>query len=246
MVFPKDEQGFGMDDQYYVGSSGLLVKPITTRGQTSTTVYFSDPEIYYDYFTTYAYPPSKSVSSRTISVTAALHQVPVFIRGGSILPTRERPRRSSLLMRNDPITLRVALGVDGSASGKLYLDEGEGYGYAQGEFVSRAFGAETKKAKMLRIWSKDGAAAGELNAIATYNPSNSFAQNIADVRVERVMVIGVDKRPATVKMVGGEVLQWEWMEGGGHKSTREGKAGVLVIKNPGVRIVSDWELVISF
>lgn len=44
-MFPKDEAGFSIDDQYYIGSSGLLVKPVTTKGATETTVYLSDKEV---------------------------------------------------------------------------------------------------------------------------------------------------------------------------------------------------------
>lgn len=36
-------------------------------------------------------------------------QVPVFIKGGSIVPTKWRARRSSAMMRDDPYTLIVAL-----------------------------------------------------------------------------------------------------------------------------------------
>lgn len=45
MVFPKDPQGFAIDDQFYVGSSGLLVKPITEEGKTEAEVYLSDNEV---------------------------------------------------------------------------------------------------------------------------------------------------------------------------------------------------------
>lgn len=45
VVFPKDPQGFAIDDQYYVGSSGLLVKPITEEGKTEAEVYLSDNEV---------------------------------------------------------------------------------------------------------------------------------------------------------------------------------------------------------
>ncbi len=38
-----------------------------------------------------------------------LLQIPVFMRGGSIIPTRERIRRAASLMSHDPITLYVAL-----------------------------------------------------------------------------------------------------------------------------------------
>jgi alpha-glucosidase (family GH31 glycosyl hydrolase) len=45
-VFPKDPQGFALDNQYYLGASGLLVKPVTTQGATETDVYLSDNEVW--------------------------------------------------------------------------------------------------------------------------------------------------------------------------------------------------------
>jgi len=44
-MFPKDKAGFDMDDQYYIGSSGLLVKPITAKGVTETTVYLAEDQV---------------------------------------------------------------------------------------------------------------------------------------------------------------------------------------------------------
>lgn len=44
-MFPKDEAGFGIDDQFYLGSTGLLVKPITQEGVTSTDVFISDDQV---------------------------------------------------------------------------------------------------------------------------------------------------------------------------------------------------------
>ena len=50
---------------------------------------------------------------------------PRWQRGGSILPRRERTRRSALLARWDPITLHVAPDANGSASGILLIEDGE-------------------------------------------------------------------------------------------------------------------------
>ena len=44
-MFPKDDAGFAIDDQYYIGSSGLLVKPVTTKGVSETTVYLGEKEV---------------------------------------------------------------------------------------------------------------------------------------------------------------------------------------------------------
>lgn len=43
-MFPKDKNGFDIDEQYYIGSSGLLVKPVTEKGQTEASVYLAEDE----------------------------------------------------------------------------------------------------------------------------------------------------------------------------------------------------------
>ena len=45
VVFPQDEGGFAIDDQYFIGGSGLLVKPVTTKGATETTVYLPEDQV---------------------------------------------------------------------------------------------------------------------------------------------------------------------------------------------------------
>ena len=44
-VFPGDEAGYNVDDQYYIGDSGLLFKPVVTEGATSTDVYLADDQV---------------------------------------------------------------------------------------------------------------------------------------------------------------------------------------------------------
>ena len=250
VMFPDDEQGYGVDDQFYLGSSGLLCKPVTTRGATSASVYLSDAQVYYDYFSPTAYRPSASETiGRTVTVPAALHQIPLLIRGGSILATRERPRRSSPLMKHDPFTLRVALDVDGNAKGEVYLDDGEGFGYQQGELVWRAFQAATThgdgKTRREIVVRSDDLAAAASDMVSSYVPGNAFARGLeeADVRVERVVVVGVDARPVSVSVVlSGETraLEWTYEAGGGDQ------AGMVVVKDPAVGITKDWAVVIAF
>lgn len=44
-----------------------------------------------------------------VYVEAPLSKIPVFIRGGTVIPLSERIRRAASLMVHDPITLLVAL-----------------------------------------------------------------------------------------------------------------------------------------
>jgi mannosyl-oligosaccharide alpha-1,3-glucosidase len=38
-MFPQDEAGFSIDNWLYVGSSGLLIKPVMHLGVTEETIY---------------------------------------------------------------------------------------------------------------------------------------------------------------------------------------------------------------
>ncbi|KAE9403333.1 alpha-glucosidase [Gymnopus androsaceus JB14] len=214
VMFPKDTAGFAIDDQFFVGSSGILVKPVTEKEKKEATVYLPEDQVYYDYFTHHR---------KHITVAAELHQVPVFIRGGSILPTRERPRRASPLMKLDPFTLRVALSKTGTARGELYLDDGITYSHQQGELVWREFVAEQPQKKITRISSKDLASAKPESAVdggelTTYDPKNAFAKEIEEVRVEKIVVLGLNVKPSSVK--------WEYVPGVAASDKKEGTSSV--------------------
>jgi mannosyl-oligosaccharide alpha-1,3-glucosidase len=206
-------------------------------------------QVYYDYFTNEAY--RGTAKGKTITVPAALHQIPLFIRGGSILATRERPRRSSALMKHDPFTLRVALSKTGTARGELYLDDGTSYSYRDGNFVWREFLAEHPQKKTLRISSKDlgksqTAQAVDGVALSTFDSANAYAKTVQDVRVEKVVVVGVSGKPSSVKVEGGEELVWEYLPGVAAGEKKEGAASVLKIKDPRVLVTADWAIVIQF
>ena len=44
-MFPKDPQGFALDDQYFIGGSGLLVKPVTKSGVEETQMYLPESQV---------------------------------------------------------------------------------------------------------------------------------------------------------------------------------------------------------
>ncbi|CAJ0631276.1 14465_t:CDS:10 [Entrophospora sp. SA101] len=104
VVFPDDEDAFAIEDQFFVGDS-LLVKPIVKEGQTSTEIYFSEND------------KIKINSHKAVEIEAPLDKIPVFIKGGSIIPQRQRIRRSSAAMILDPITLVIGLDKKGEANG---------------------------------------------------------------------------------------------------------------------------------
>lgn len=45
LEYPEDEAGYRIEDQFYIGSSGLLVKPVTAADVHKTTLYLSDAQV---------------------------------------------------------------------------------------------------------------------------------------------------------------------------------------------------------
>lgn len=104
-VTPENEDSFTIDDQFYVGDSGILVKPVTDEGATKTQIYVPEDEVYYDYRSSAHVYKGKGHHE----VDVSLDFFPMLLRGGHIHARRDRERRSSTLMKYDPYTLVVSL-----------------------------------------------------------------------------------------------------------------------------------------
>lgn len=153
-------------------------------------------------------------------------------------------------MKRDPFTLRVALDKKGSARGELYIDDGETYSHRNGEFIWRHFFADKGK-KELRILSKDLAASRPSDAVdgvalKAFNPANEFAKSLSGVRVERIIVLGLGSKPKSVRVEGGQTLEWEYTPGVASSDKKDGTAGVLIIKDPATPIANNWEILVQF
>ncbi|MCO5548214.1 hypothetical protein L7F22_001671 [Adiantum nelumboides] len=96
VMFPNDVNGFTIDDQYYIADSGLLVKPAVKADVESVEVYLAEDQPYYHFFTKEVHFGSSSGKKVTIA-SPLTSEVPLLMRGGSILPIRQRVRRSAEL-----------------------------------------------------------------------------------------------------------------------------------------------------
>eukprot|EP00252_Welwitschia_mirabilis_P011944 TRINITY_DN2656_c0_g1_i2.p1 TRINITY_DN2656_c0_g1~~TRINITY_DN2656_c0_g1_i2.p1 ORF type:complete len:985 (-),score=212.67 TRINITY_DN2656_c0_g1_i2:79-3033(-) len=67
----------------------------------------------------------------------------LFLQGGSIIPVGPCIQHVGEATPDDVLTLLIALGEEGRAEGTLYEDDGDGYGYQQGQFLLSHYVAES-------------------------------------------------------------------------------------------------------
>lgn len=211
MEFPSDKAGFAVDDEHLVGNA-LLVHPVTEAGATKVSVYFpGENEVWYDVETW-----EKFDGLSTVSIPVTLSKIPVFQRGGTIVPKKERIRRCSALTKDDPYTLQVALPKEGKpAEGTLYIDDGATFDYKKGDllYLKFKFVDNTLMSEILE-------GPGDFKTKAW---------------LERVVIAGYPTRPSDVQLVtskGTQNLQF----------TYEEKEQLLRVRKPGVNIAEKWTL----
>jgi alpha-glucosidase len=121
--FPNDPSLASADRQFLLGPS-LLITPVLEQGATSVNGVFpgiSTGEVWYDWYTQSAVNAS---AGENVTIPAPLGHIPVYVRGGNILPMQE-PGYTTTESRKNPWALLVALNKEGTASGSLYVDDGE-------------------------------------------------------------------------------------------------------------------------
>ncbi|MDE7135671.1 MAG: alpha-xylosidase, partial [Muribaculaceae bacterium] len=109
MDFNADVITRDISDQFMFGQA-LMVAPVTDYLARSRSVYFPQGEIWYDFYTDARLP-----SGKTIQVDAPYDRIPLFTRGGSILPFGPDIQWSDQNPA-DIITLYVYAGKDGKFS----------------------------------------------------------------------------------------------------------------------------------
>ena len=119
----------------------------------STTTYLPKGTLWYDFWTSKRYKGGQSVTVET-----TLHQVPMFVRAGSILPLG--PEMQYVGEKKwDHLELHIYPGADGTFT--LYEDEGDGYRYEEGIYTTITF-HWNDKARKLTIGQRKGQYPGML------------------------------------------------------------------------------------
>ena len=131
------------------------------------TVYLPD-DLFYDYYT---HQPVHGAGEWLTLPDVPYTTIPLYIRGGSIVPLRAESANTTTQLRTKDFTIVVAPGLDGSASGSLYLDDGDSlvpsstseieFSYRDGVFeMSGTFGYDTNGVGISGIALLGGEAGG--------------------------------------------------------------------------------------
>ncbi|XP_075987890.1 glucosidase 2 subunit alpha isoform X2 [Anticarsia gemmatalis] len=214
--YPREEETYTIDNEYLLGDK-LLVHPVVEPGVTSVKVYLPGAETNTLWYDVDSYLAHKANGYFTQEVTLA--KIPVYQRGGSVVPRKERVRRSSALMADDPYTLVVALDHNNTAHGTVYIDDGETYEYQQNKYIYARIDYEPS-----------GITYSFINEHAHY-PSRSW--------VERIVIAGIKTPPKTAKLHQGDkqlALQMTLHKGN----------DVLVIRKPGANMATPWRIAFSY
>ncbi|KAJ1391509.1 Glycosyl hydrolase, all-beta [Sesbania bispinosa] len=218
MEFPSDEATFSNDEAFMVGNS-LLVQGIYTERAKHASVYLPGKQSWYDLRTGTVYK-----GGVTHKLEATEDSVPAFQRAGTILPRKDRFRRSSTQMTNDPYTLVIALNSSQAAEGELYIDDGSSFSFLQGAYIHRRF-----------IFTN-----GKLTSVNLAPASGGNVGYSSDVVIERIILLGhaSGSKNALIEPSNQKVdieLDPLWIQ-------RVHAPPVMTIRKPNVRVAEDWTI----
>ena len=182
MDFPADPEVRDLSDQWMLGPA-LMPCPVYEYKARSREVYFPQG-VWYDFYTGACFP-----GSQHIVADAPYERIPLFVRGGSILPvgpdmewSDEKPADNLLLL--------VYAGAD--ASFTLYEDDGLTYGYEKGEFSTIPL-AWDEESRTLTIGDREGSYPGMLESrrfrVKVVDASHPFVWN-PDVAADEILYEG--------------------------------------------------------
>lgn len=120
--FPNDPTLAAADRQFLLGSS-LMITPVLEPNSSTVNGVFpgvAAGEIWYDWYNQSAVSVAAHAN---VTIDAPLGHIPVYIRGGSVLPQQEA-LYTTTESRNSSWSLIAALDAQGAATGSLYVDDG--------------------------------------------------------------------------------------------------------------------------
>jgi alpha-glucosidase len=148
--FQQDRQARETEDSFLLGDS-LLVAPVLEAGRTARNVYLPEGT-WVDWYT-----GECCEGGQYITAPAPLDLIPLFGRGGTVVPTYDAPPLST--MGHAPTSLDLHLFVpleDGETTSWLHEDDGQSFAYREGAFLRTKFVLTRKGKTVTLVGSTEG------------------------------------------------------------------------------------------
>uniref|UniRef100_A0A8C7ULH1 Neutral alpha-glucosidase AB n=1 Tax=Oncorhynchus mykiss TaxID=8022 RepID=A0A8C7ULH1_ONCMY len=214
--YPEDIATFSIDNEFLIalqpGEDDALPQATSPPVSSGVTAYLpGNGEVWYDVHTF-----QRHDGAQNLSIPVTMSSIPVFQRGGSIICRKNRVRRSSSCMENDPYTLYVALDSQGNAEGEIYIDDGHTFKHkTDKQFIHRRLS-----------FTANSLSSSDLSPDSQF-PTASW--------VEQVNILGAQKPDAVTLTAtdGGESsVEFEF----------DPDTAVLTLRKPGVNAGVNWTL----
>ena len=145
--FQNDRQAWETDDAYLLGEA-LLVAPVLAVGCTARHVYLP-PGTWVDFYTGERY-----AGGQFITAAAPADRIPLFERGGYVIPMYDQAPVSTMGHYPELLELRVIVpDEDGDTLSMLQEDDGLSHAFASGAFLRTTFGV-TRRGSQVTVTSR--------------------------------------------------------------------------------------------
>lgn len=182
--FPNEPSLANADRQFLLGPS-LMITPVLDQGATNVSGVFpgvSNGTIWYDWYTQTAM--SNVSAGQNVTIDAPLGHIPLYVRGGSVLPMQGAAMTTYAARQND-WALLVALDQQGTATGSLYVDDGE----------------SLMPSATLNVMFTAGNGSLSSSSMGMYEASQPLAN---------VTILGVSSAPQNVTLNGMSLMDWQY------------------------------------
>ncbi len=145
--YPDDPRAIEQNGEFLFGND-LLVAPVMEQYQIKQQVYLPRGE-WFNFWKDRVYTGPKEVT-----VNAPLKRIPIFVRGGAIIPTRQLVQYTGQAPIN-PLTFEVY--PDGRSSREYYEDDGSTFAYRKGDFLREEVSSDDQPHSLtLSVSSRQG------------------------------------------------------------------------------------------
>jgi len=122
LEYPDDPTAVAQNDEYLLGDD-LLIAPVTKDDESRREVYLPRG-VWYDFWT-----DRRASGPRSLSVEAPLERIPIFVRGGAIVPSRQLTQFAGQAAIN-PLIFDIY--PEGTSTAQYYEDDGISFDYQRG------------------------------------------------------------------------------------------------------------------